>query len=55
MACTWELLYIALIIEQDDLRRSLIDSILQILTSDFSALISLTKANAIIRSLFELY
>lgn len=55
LACSWELFYMALIIEQDDLRRNLLDSILQILTSDLSALVSLSKTNLVLQHILKLY
>ncbi|EGR30842.1 hypothetical protein IMG5_122430, partial [Ichthyophthirius multifiliis] len=55
MACTWELMYMVLIIQEDDLRRSLMDSIIQILSSDLSALLALSKSNIILQQLIDLY
>ncbi|KRX04874.1 hypothetical protein PPERSA_06508 [Pseudocohnilembus persalinus] len=55
LACSWELFYLALIIQDPDLRRNLVDSILQVLSSDLSALVTLSKLNKIIQSLIVLY
>ena len=51
----WELLYLAFFIESADMRRNLIDSIIQIISSDYSALISCKKYNKILRMLMEYY
>ncbi|KAL4502433.1 hypothetical protein ABPG72_012020 [Tetrahymena utriculariae] len=55
MACSWELLYMALAVQDDDLRRNLVDSIIQILSSDLSGLVALSKSNQIIRAVMDLY
>lgn len=35
----------ALVVQDDDLRRNLVDSIIQILSSDLSGLIAMSKSN----------
>ncbi|CAD8099788.1 unnamed protein product [Paramecium sonneborni] len=54
-ASAWELFYLALYIENADQRRDLLDSIIQIISSDYSSLIQLTKLNNILQMLMEEY
>jgi hypothetical protein len=45
----------AMILETDELRRNLMDSILQIISSDLSALLGLSKLNKILRNIISFY
>jgi len=51
----WEFFYIALNIENNDLRRKVLDNLIQLLSSDYAFLYSTTRINKVLRMLITAF